>query len=121
MHNTQWVPGHFHFYLLLGVLPMVLALLYHVIGERRPTGAAAGIGIPLYLFGGLIFVFAFLAAGHVSTPRRFAVHLPVWLPYDRAGSIGAALVVAAMLVFTLQIVIGLLRPPGRVQPAHALG
>ncbi|HEX6020243.1 MAG TPA: cbb3-type cytochrome c oxidase subunit I, partial [Burkholderiaceae bacterium] len=25
MHNTQWVPGHFHFYLLLGVLPMVLA------------------------------------------------------------------------------------------------
>jgi cytochrome c oxidase subunit 1 len=121
MHNTQWVPGHFHVYLLLGVLPMVLALLYHVIGERRPTGAAAGIGFPLYLFGGLIFVFAFLAAGHVSTPRRFAVHLPEWLPYDRAGSIGAALVVAAMLVFTLQIVIGLLRPPGRVQPAHALG
>src|SRR3546814_18739905 len=25
MHNTLWVPGHFHFYLLLGVLPMILA------------------------------------------------------------------------------------------------
>ena len=121
MHNTQWVPGHFHFYLLLGVLPMVLALLYHVIGERRPAGALASIGFPLYLFGGLVFVFAFLAAGHISAPRRFAVHLPEWLPYDRAGSIGAALVVAAMLVFTLQIVIGLLRPPSRVRPAHALG
>jgi len=24
MHNTMWVPGHFHFYLLLGLLPMVL-------------------------------------------------------------------------------------------------
>ncbi len=37
MHNTQWVPGHFHFYLLLGVLPMILALLYHVIGSRAPS------------------------------------------------------------------------------------
>ena len=24
MHNTQWVPGHFHFYLLLGLVPMAL-------------------------------------------------------------------------------------------------
>jgi cytochrome c oxidase subunit 1 len=121
MHNTQWVPGHFHFYLLLGVLPMVLALLYHVIGQRTQARASDRLSFPRYIFGGLAFVFAFLAAGHISTPRRFAVHLPQWLPYDQAGAIGAALVVAAMLVFSAQIIVGLLRAPSRADPAHAAG
>jgi cytochrome c oxidase subunit I len=113
MHNTQWVPGHFHFYLLLGVVPMVLAFMYYVVESR--TRAAAGVserlGFPLYAIGGLIFVGAFLAAGHASVPRRFAVHLPQWLPYDRLGSVGAMLVILAMLVFTVRIVAGLTRSP----------
>jgi cytochrome c oxidase subunit I len=113
MHNTQWVPGHFHFYLLLGVVPMVLAFMYYVVESR--TRAAAGVserlGFPLYAIGGLIFVGAFLAAGHASVPRRFAVHLPQWLPYDRLGSVGAMLVIVAMLFFTVRIVAGLTRAP----------
>lgn len=121
MHNTQWVPGHFHFYLLLGVLPMVLALMYHLIGQRTPARTSDKLSFPLYVFGGLVFVFAFLAAGHLSTPRRFAVHLPQWLPYDRAGAVGAALLITAMLVFTFQILVGLLRSPGNAHPAHAAG
>jgi cytochrome c oxidase subunit I len=121
MHNTQWVPGHFHFYLLLGVLPMVLALMFHVIGERTPSRASDKLSFALFLTGGLVFVFAFLAAGHVSTPRRFAVHLPQWLAYDQAGAIGAALAITAMLVFTVHIVAALLRSPGDVVPAHVTG
>ena len=121
MHNTQWVPGHFHFYLLLGVLPMVLALMFHVIGQRTQARASDKLSFPLYVFGGLVFVFAFLAAGHISTPRRFAVHLPQWLPFDQAGAIGAALAIAAMLVFSVQIVVGLLRSPGNADPARAVG
>jgi cytochrome c oxidase subunit I len=121
MHNTQWVPGHFHFYLLLGVLPMVLALMFHVIGERTPSRASDKLSFALFLTGGLVFVFAFLAAGHISTPRRFAVHLPQWLAYDQAGAIGAALAITAMLVFTVHIVAALLRSPGDVVPAHVTG
>ena len=121
MHNTQWVPGHFHFYLLLGVLPMVLALLFHVIGERTPARAGDKLGFPLYVLGGLVFVLAFLGAGHQSTPRRFAEHLPQWLPYDRMGAIGAALVITAMLVFVVQIIVALLRPMGHVDAARAAG
>ena len=121
MHNTQWVPGHFHFYLLLGVLPMVLALMFHLIGQRTPARASDRWSFPLYVFGGLVFVFAFLAAGHLSTPRRFAVHLPPWLAYDQAGTVGAALVIAAMLVFTFQIIVGLSRPTGNAHAALAAG
>ena len=121
MHNTQWVPGHFHFYLLLGVLPMVLALLYHLIGERTPVRAGAKATFALYVLGGLVFAFAFLAAGHISTPRRFAQHLPQWLAYDKVGVIGAAMLIAAMLVFSVQIALGLLSSPSRGHPANPAG
>jgi cytochrome c oxidase subunit I len=121
MHNTMWVPGHFHFYLLLGVLPMVLAFMFYLIEDRTGARSASGrFGFPLYVAGGLAFAFAFLAGGHVSEPRRFAVHLPEWFPYDRAGSIGAILVIVAMLLFTARIIAGLTRRPlGHAAFAHA--
>ena len=112
MHNTQWVPGHFHFYLLLGVLAMVLALMYHVIGSRRdapPNSGADRLGLPVYLAGGLLFVLAFLDAGRLSVPRRMATHLPAWTFTDKLGSIGGILVLLAMLYFATRITVGLLK------------
>src|SRR3546814_5876840 len=110
MHNTQWVPGHFHFYLLLGVLPMALALMFHVVGHRAvvpPNSGADRIGFPVYLIGGLIFVLAFLDAGRESVPRRMATHLSEWTFTDGVGSIGAILVVLGMLYFAIRITVGL--------------
>ncbi len=112
MHNTQWVPGHFHFYLLLGVLAMALSLMYHEVGRRTngpPNSGSDRVGFPVYVIGGLIFVFAFLAGGHASVPRRMAEHLQAWTFTDKLGSIGAMLVVLAMLYFAIRITAGLLR------------
>ena len=120
MHNTQWVPGHFHFYLLLAVLPMTLALIYHMIGSREhapPDSGADRIGFPLYLLGGLIFTFAFLDAGRLSVARRMATHLPEWMGTDHAGAIGGLLVVLAMLYFAARTALGLLRAGGNARPA----
>jgi cytochrome c oxidase subunit 1 len=114
MHNTQWVPGHFHFYLLLGVLAMVLAFMYHLVGERvrAPANSAADrVGFPVYVIGGLTFLVAFLDAGRQSVPRRMAEHLPAWTFTDKLGSIGAILVVIAMVYFATRIAVGLLKPP----------
>ncbi len=119
MHNTQWVPGHFHFYLLLGVLPMALALMFHVIGSRAdapPNTGADRLGFPVYVIGGLIFVLAFLDAGHLSVARRMATHLPEWTYTDKVGSIGALLVVLGMLYFAIRITAGLLKAPAREDP-----
>ncbi len=115
MHNTLWVPGHFHFYLLLGVLPMLLAFMYHLIGQRaeRPDRRWDRWGLAVYLLGGLTFVGMFLAGGHASEPRRYAVHFVQWRPYDRVASIGAMLVIAAMLLFAARICHGLLKAPAR--------
>ncbi len=126
MHNTQWVPGHFHFYLLLGVLPMALAVMFHVIGRGQnapPNSGADRLGVPMYLIGGLIFTLSFLDAGRLSVARRMATHLPTWTETDRTGSIGALLVVLAMTYFAIRITAGLLKAPVPASPdvstAHA--
>lgn len=122
MHNTQWVPGHFHFYLLLGVLAMVLALMYHVIGSRQnaaPNSLGDKLGFPLYFIGGLIFTFAFLDAGRESVARRMDQHWPAWHFTDQVGSIGAILVIAAMLYFAIRISAGLLKAGSPGGPAAA--
>jgi cytochrome c oxidase subunit I len=105
MHNTQWVPGHFHTYLLLGMVAMFLGFMTYV--GPRTTGTLLPMGFWLYVVGGSIFVLSFLAAGSVSVPRRYAVHIPQWLPYDRVASVGAALTVFGVLILVLNFFAGL--------------
>ncbi len=109
MHNTQWVPGHFHTYLLLGMMAMMLGFMTYLAGPKSPSHLAPA-GVWLYLIGGTTFVLAFLAAGSASVPRRYAVHLPAWLAYDRAGSIGASLAVAGALILIVRFLVSLRSP-----------
>jgi len=97
MHNTQWVPGHFHTYLLLGMVAMFLGFMTYLT-TPQPRYGFGWVGFWLYVGGGVLFVLAFLLAGSASVPRRYAVHVPDWLPYDRAGSLGAGLVVIGALI-----------------------
>jgi cytochrome c oxidase subunit 1 len=124
MHNTMWVPGHFHFYILLGVLPMCFALMFHVINGRASATQnrlSRLLAFGAYLLGGLAFVMMFLAEGRISVPRRYAVHFPEWISYDRYASVAAMMVIAAMLVFTLQIIRGLLKSDNDADTAHIAG
>ena len=115
MHNTQWVPGHFHFYMLLGAMSIVLGLMFHVIGSNRDAPPNSGVDrmvFPVYFVGGLVFVFGFLAAGHASVPRRMAQHMvEAWTSTDRIGAVGGSLVVLAMLYFAVRLILGLLATP----------
>lgn len=129
MHNTMWVPGHFHFYILLGVLPMCFALMFHIANSRTPAverRKSRLLAFGAYLLGGLTFVMMFLAEGRISVPRRYAVHFPEWISYDQWASVAAMVVIAAVLVFTVQIIRNLLKPdsdaPNRdADVAHTTG
>jgi cytochrome c oxidase subunit 1 len=116
MHNTLWVPGHFHFYLVLGLAAMLFAFAYHL---AKSGGGLERHGLDTLSFwtfavAGLGLAGTFLLSGRHSIPRRWAVHLPEWLPYDRIGSVFAALVVAAALVFAVRF---LTRLKALAQPA----
>jgi cytochrome c oxidase subunit 1 len=106
MHNTQWVPGHFHTYLLLGMIAMMLGFMTYITHPQARYGFG-WVGYWLYLGGGIVFVLAFLLAGSASVPRRYAVHVAEWLPYDRMGSIGAAAAIAGVLILVLRFFAGL--------------
>lgn len=103
MHNTLWVPGHFHFYTLLGMAAMLFAFMHHITQSTRDSESLLDrLAFWAYAVGGLGFVTVFLWGGVDSVPRRWAVHLPEWLASDRVGSIFAAMVVLATLVLVLR-------------------
>lgn len=104
LHNTTWVPGHFHFYLLIGMLPMLIGFSLHVFDVRRALNESVHkILFDLYALGGVVFCLAFLAGGWASVPRRWATHWASWMPYDRVATLAAALVVLCMLALTLSV------------------
>jgi cytochrome c oxidase subunit 1 len=74
-HNTLWVPAHFHTYMLMGVVPMILGWAYHFAQTLAPLPERAGrtwtIAV-LLLVGGYGFLMTLYTAGAASIPRRFA-------------------------------------------------
>ncbi len=116
MHNTQWVPGHFHTYLLLGMVAMVFGFMTYLTNPQ-PRYGFAWLGFWLYVGGGIVFVLAFLLAGSVSVPRRYAVHLAQWLPYDRMGSVGAALAITGVLILIARFFAGIRTAANTDDPA----
>ncbi|MSQ58547.1 MAG: cytochrome C oxidase subunit I [Betaproteobacteria bacterium] len=98
MHNTLWVPGHFHLYLLLGLLPMLLGTLFYATTRNNWQESRADQAM-FWVYGvaGLVFCMMFLAGGVQSTPRRFAEHATEWVPYAKTGAAAAILVVISAL------------------------
>lgn len=103
MHNTQWVPGHFHFYLLIGCVAMFLGFMSWLSNGQQAArfGPLQGGLFWLYTLSALGFVMVFLYAGHAGVPRRYAAHLPEWLGYDRLGSVFAVMVLTAAALIVL--------------------
>ena len=100
MHNTFWVPGHFHFYLLLGTLSMGFGFLYWLHGAQAAANTATDwIAFWFFAIGGVGLVVSYLAAGSASVPRRFAVHLPEWMAYDQLAAVFAVVVILSASVF----------------------
>jgi cytochrome c oxidase subunit I len=121
MHNTLWVPGHFHTYLLLGMVAMVFGFMYYLGKPNQEAGDSFLDRIAFWAFvaGTLGFSLSFLYSGKESVARRYAVHLPEWVPYDRIGSLFAVLVVASSLLFIVRF-LSRLAPAGRDYPRAPL-
>jgi cytochrome c oxidase subunit 1 len=106
MHNTMWVPGHFHFYLILGMVAMVFGFMYYLIKEgRKGTDSALDRGsFWIYAISGTAFVFMFLISGKEGVARRFAVHFPEWQSYSNIATVIAIFVLLGTVVFTLRFI-----------------
>lgn len=110
MHNTQWVPGHFHIYLLLGEVAMSFGFMAWLVRakESEPRFSTLDrMGIYTYIAGAGGFTVMFLISGAMSVPRRWAVHLEDWLLQDRIATGFAVLAVLGALIFVVRFIGGL--------------
>lgn len=108
MHNTMWVPGHFHFYLLVGLVAMLFGFMYYLVQQeaRKPSGLDT-FAFWVYVVGAVGFAGMFLVSGMNSVPRRWAVHLPEWLAYSQIATVFSVLVVSAATIFALRFIVQL--------------
>jgi cytochrome c oxidase subunit 1 len=104
MHNTQWVPGHFHFYLMLGLVPLLMgSLLYACTRSEWSESALDRAAFWTFGVAGILFCFVFLSAGYQGMPRRFAVHDAAWLGHAQIGTLAAVLVLLAAVVLGVRL------------------
>lgn len=111
MHNTQWVPGHFHIYLILGEVAMAFGFMAWLVRDARAAGMSGldKLGLGVYLAGGAGFTVMFLVSGAMSIPRRWAVHASEWANQAVIASAFAVLVILGTALFVLVFLRGLTR------------
>ncbi|MCC6647433.1 MAG: cbb3-type cytochrome c oxidase subunit I [Polyangiaceae bacterium] len=77
LHNTLWVPAHFHTYMIEGLVLMVLGYFYHYCQEEAPIEEDLRlhkIATCLIVVGGYGFLAMFYLSGALGVPRRFAIY-----------------------------------------------
>lgn len=104
MHNTLWVPGHFHTYLLLGEVAMSFGVMAWLVRDEKIVAfdSVDRVAFWAYMTGALAFTLTFLVSGAMSIPRRWAVHAPEWFAQDRMGAAFAVLTIVGAAYFVVR-------------------
>ena len=109
MHNTKWVPGHFHTYMGMGVIAMIFGFMYYFNktegAQKQNRMDTLGIAVYFTFFTGLAG--SFLYAGKISAPRRWAEHLPAWTGSDQVGAVFGFFIILAAIIFSVRFFMGL--------------
>lgn len=109
LHNTLWVPAHFHTYNAMGNVLFSIAFFYWF-----STQSVQNIKIEKYtklvlailLIGGIGFLMAFYIAGADSIPRRFSTYpeeLSMGATWANFGAAFATVYLIAILIFFYNI------------------
>lgn len=73
LHNTLWVPAHFHTYMLMGIVLIIFAFLYYIgANENKDNDIEPGWGFKTFVTGSYGFLLMFYLGGLFSIPRRFS-------------------------------------------------
>ena len=99
LHNTLFVPAHFHTYYLLGLLPMVIGYYYHALDSKSENLGMWGLS--LLCAGSFGFLAMFYVAGALQVPRRYSDYNAIALDAVRAVGQDSALLAALFAVLIL--------------------
>lgn len=101
LHNTLWVPAHFHTYLLEGVAMFVFGWIFYVLETRAEafTPLLMRWAIGLCVFGGgALLLLGWYVAGAAGVPRRYSMQPAPGPDIASWASIGAIILIAGILL-----------------------
>lgn len=106
LHNTLWVPAHFHTYNAMGNVLFSLAFFVWVANDfydNHEQTKTHKLQLALLMIGGFGFVLMFYCAGAHSIPRRFAVYPDEFTSAKILASAGAwfaiVYLIAILMIF----------------------
>lgn len=107
LHNTLWVPGHFHTYLLEGVLLFAMGWAFVVLEQRAGSVSSLMmrwlVGIGMFGGGGL-FLLSFYLAGAAGVPRRYAAEPAPGPHLAGVAAIGATILLLGFLLAAFEAI-----------------
>lgn len=109
LHNTLWVPAHFHTYNAMGNVLFSLGFFYWFSTQfidKLVMSQLTKFSLAILLIGGTGFLLAFYIAGADSIPRRYSTYpeeLSVGVNMATIGAIFATLYLTAILIFFYNI------------------
>lgn len=105
LHNTLWVPAHFHTYNAMGNVLFSLAFFNWAANGftgSKESSKANRLKIALLLIGGTGFLLMFYLGGAYSIPRRFNIYpgeFSLAAPFAWIAAIFATVYLVAILIF----------------------
>lgn len=115
IHNTMWVPGHFHAMILFSIVPAGFASLYIMIpvltGKQWVSNKAAWLHYVGYVLGSAMIVYGFDQLGLDGVTRRAEIfpRIPLNVDAEVISAAGAVLADLATVVWLLNTVVTVLR------------
>lgn len=112
VHNTAWIPGHFHITVgtatTLTFMGISLWLIPHLTGKRLPSMKLASAAVWSWFLGMMVFAVGMHWQGLLGVPRRAQISatganiyrdLPVAVPQLLTAISGVILLVSALMFF----------------------
>ncbi len=122
VHDTSFVPAHFHYTMFGGAITIFFAAMHYwwpkMFGRMYHFGRANAAAILFFIGFNLTYFPLFLAGMH-GMPRRYADYLPEFTIYHRLSTIGSWIMVSAILLMVGNLVAALFT--GRRAPINPWG
>ena len=112
LHDTYWIPGHFHYIIFGGMGFGLFAALHYwfpkMFGRMYSRKRAIGAWL-IMLVGFNIFYFSMLLLGWAGMPRRYYTYLPQFHTLHLVATIGSWILVAGLILMFANLFRGLLK------------
>lgn len=108
LHNTLWVPAHFHTYMLTGVVLFIFGFLFYLshTKEEQYKDKFAKFGFWLFVIAGHAFIATFYSGGMNSIPRRYADYKGIPISYTHhTGALLAQIAVYCIIALLMGLFI----------------